>query len=169
MTEFTVRILKPDDVTERYVNWLQDPTISRYSDNQYRSFTYCGQQEYVLSCMENPNIDLYGIFASTLHIGNILISGLMCYHKRAEVSYLIGDKNYRNRGAATFAVSEIVRKSRSVYCLNKLIAGVADQNIGSKLVLEKNGFFLEGIRKNHLYYNQSYYSQLDYGLMLNGN
>ena len=52
------------------------------------------------------------------------------------------------------------------YKLNKLFAGVADKNLGSKKVLEKNNFKLEGIRKKHLFINNKFYNQLDYGLLL---
>lgn len=162
---FSLRILKPDDVSEQYVNWYKDEEVVRFSDNQYRNFTFDGQKKYVKACLENKDIDLYGIFSESLHIGNISLNGLESIHKRAELTYVIGDKSYWNRGAASFAISEIIKKSRS-YGLNKLYAGLAHLNIGSKMVLEKNGFVLEGVRRSHLFYNNTFYDQLDYGLIL---
>ena len=52
------------------------------------------------------------------------------------------------------------------YKLNKIYAGVSSLNIGSKKVLEKNKFILEGVRKKHFYYNQEWSDCLEYGLTL---
>ena len=43
---------------------------------------------------------------------------------------------------------------------------MAKGNVASQEVLEKNGFTLEGRRRAHLYYNENFYDQLDYGLVL---
>ena len=55
---------------------------------------------------------------------------------------------------------------KNVYKLNKLCAGLAEGNIGSQRVLEKNGFKLEGRRLKQLFYGGKFYNQLDYGLLL---
>lgn len=164
--KFSVRILKVEDVSEKYVNWFSDEDVVRFSDNQYRSFNLEGQKEYVMSCLNNKDIDLYGIFSQDVHIGNIAISGLLSNHRHAEITYVIGDRKFWNCGAATFAITEIVTRARNIYRLCKLYAGIAEENHGSRIVLERNGFVLEGIRKSHLLYNQVRYDQLDFGLVL---
>jgi ribosomal-protein-alanine N-acetyltransferase len=161
-----IRILEAEDVTPRYVAWLEDEEVKRYSDNQYRQVTLEGQYEYVRGCLANASKDLYGIFDAYLHIGNILISDLDSVHNRAEIAYLIGDRSYWGKGAGTFAIAEMVKLASKQYALNKLYAGLAEGNIGSRRVLEKNGFMLEGRRARHLYYNGVYSDQLDYGLLL---
>jgi RimJ/RimL family protein N-acetyltransferase len=163
---FQLRILRPEDVSDSYVNWYQNKEVTRYSDNQYRVFSFSGQKEYVKSCLTSKDIDLYGIFVDELHIGNIAISGLHSVHKRAEITYVIGEREYWGRGAASFAICSLVEKARTIYDLNKLYAGLSSENIGSKRVLEKNGFVLEGVRKRHLCYSNTFYDQLDYGLLL---
>jgi len=70
------------------------------------------------------------------------------------------------KGVATFAISKIISLARSKYKLNKLFAGVADKNEGSKKVLEKNGFILEGVRKKHVYLNNKFHDELIYRLVL---
>ena len=93
-----------------------------------------------------------------------LLPHLLLY--RLELSFLIGDVNYWGKGAARYAVGLLCELGKPKYKLNKLYAGHADQNIGCKKVLEYNGFKLEGIRKKHLFYNNSWYDQLDYGKIL---
>ena len=51
--------------------------------------------------------------------------------------------------------------------VKKIYAGCAELNEASIKVLKKNGFVLEGERKDHLYYNGKYMKQLDFGLISN--
>ena len=161
-----VDILQVDQVTESYVNWFSNKEIVQYSVNQYKKFSFEGQCSYVESCLKNNDLDLYGIFDDTLHIGNIAINNLTTVHRRAELTYVVGDTRYWGKGVASFAVSKMVEFGKSKYKLNKLYASVAGANSRSKRVLEKNGFVLEGIRKKHLFYNKEFFDQLDYGLIL---
>ncbi len=161
-----LKILTQSDVTQSYVDWYKDKNITRYSDNQYHSFTLEGQKDYVNNCLNNKDIDLYGIFDSNQHIGNIVINGLNSIHKRAELTYVVGKTEYWGKGVGYFAVSKIVDISKSKYQLKKLYAGIAESNIGSRKVLEKNNFKLEGIRLAHLYYEDEFHNQLDYGRVL---
>ena len=164
--KFELVLLKESDVTQSYVDWYSNPNVTSYSDNQYRVFTIDGQKNYFRSCLNNDDIDLYGIFDNGLHIGNILICGLLSVHKRAEITYVVGDTGYWGKGVASYAISEIVKKSKMYYKLNRLYAGLAEGNIGSARALERNGFKLEGKRLNHLFYDGEFHNQLDYGLLL---
>jgi len=164
--DLTIKILEEKDVGKDYVEWFLDTEITRFSENQYKKFTIDGQKEYVKNCLSNTNIDLYGIFHGIRHIGNIVISGFNSEHKKAEITYVVGDRNYWGKGVGSFAVSEISKKAINKYKLNKLFAGVAEANVGSRKVLEKNGFVIEGIRTNHLFYNGEFCKQIDYGLLL---
>ena len=162
----STRILREKDIRKEYVEWFADEDVIRFSDNQYRKFTLHNVKDYVKNCLSDSNIDLLGIFDNKKHIGNILITGLDSAHKRAEISYVVGNKSYWGRGVGTFAVNEIIYKAKNDYKLNKLFAGIAEGNIGSIKVLEKNGFSLEGTRINHLYYGGKYYNKINYGLLL---
>ena len=103
--KFELMLLKESDVTQSYVDWYSNPDVTSYSDNQYRVFTLDGQKNYVRSCLNNDDIDLYGIFDNGLHIGNIVISGLSSVHKRAEITYVVGDTGYWGKGVASYAIS----------------------------------------------------------------
>ena len=161
-----VGILQVDQVTETYVNWFSNKEVVNHSTNQYKKFSFEGQWSYVESCLKNNDLDLYGIFDDTLHIGNIAINTLTTVHRRAELTYVVGDTRYWGKGVASFAVSKMVELGKSKYKLNKLHASLDSSNFKSKKVLEKNGFVLEGIRKKHLFYNKEFFDQLDYGLIL---
>ena len=161
-----IRLLKTNDVTENYVDWFSNNEVVKYSDNQYRCFSLEGQRSYVQTCLNDKNIELYGIFIEGNHIGNVVLDGIKSIHKKAEVTYVIGEKSYWGKGICQHALSVVIKKAKKQHKLNKLFAGIASNNIGSKKVLEKNNFILEGIRKKHLFYNNLFEDQLDYGLLL---
>ena len=161
-----INILQIEQVTQSYVDWFSDEDVVRYSENQYKNFSFDGQRSYVESCLQSNDINLYGIFDETNHIGNISINGLNSNHRNAELSYIIGETNYWGKGVASFAIAELIEIARDEFNLNKLYAGIASRNIGSRKALEKNGFALEGIRKQHLFYTGEFFDQIDYGLIL---
>ena len=161
-----IDLLKPDDVSNEYVNWFLSQEVIRYSDNQYRKFSIESQKHYVTSCFNDENIALYGIFDDKKHIGNICLTGLKSFHFNAEISYLIGDLSYWGKGVATLAVGSIIEHARNRYNLNRLSAGVSSKNIASQKVLINSNFLLEGIRKKHLYFNNEWQDQHLYGLLL---
>ena len=162
-----LKILDVNDVTQAYVDWFADEEVVRFSDNQFRKFTIRSQIQYVEDCLSNKDMMLFGIFDGPAHIGNISINGICSPHRRAEITYVIGNRSYWGKGIASYAISEIIIKSTQDYNLNKLVAGVAEYNTASARVLKKNGFELEGIRKNHLFFDHKFSNQVDYGLLLN--
>ncbi len=166
--KLSISILQVEQVTQSYIDWFSNEEVVRYSDNQYRKFSFDGQCSYVESCLQNDDVNLYGIFDDTTHIGNIVISGLSSHHRKAELTYVIGKPNYWGKGVASFAIGQMIKIAEEELNLNKLYAGIASGNIGSGKVLEKNGFVLEGIRKQHLFYGVDFFDQIDYGLILRG-
>lgn len=161
-----IEILQVEQVTQSYIDWYSNEEVVRYSDNQYRKVSFDGQCSYVQSCLKNDDLNLYGIFDDNAHIGNILISGLSSYHRKAELTYVIGETDYWGKGVASFAIANMIQVAKEQFGLNKLYAGIASGNIGSGKVLEKNGFVIEGIRKQHLFYGGHFFDQIDYGLLL---
>ena len=166
--ELSVSILQVEQVTQSYVDWFSNEEVVRYSDNQYQKFSFEGQCSYVQSCLQNEDVNLYGIFDDTTHIGNIVISNLSSHHRKAELTYVIGETNYWGKGVASFSIAQMIQIAKEEFDLNKLYAGIASGNIGSGKALEKNGFVIEGTRKQHLFYGGNFFDAVDYGLLLNG-
>ena len=90
--DINLKQLKEKDVTKKYVEWFKNSEIVKYSNNQYKSFSIKSQKEYIKNVNKNVNADLYGIFIKDKHIGNVLISDFLSMHKRAEISYILGEK-----------------------------------------------------------------------------
>jgi RimJ/RimL family protein N-acetyltransferase len=160
------RELLPSDVTQAYVDWFRNPDVVRYSDNQYRSFTLDGQIEYVKACTEDSNVLLLGIFDDMTHVGCLLISGLCSPHLRCEISYVIGNSQYWGLGIATKSVKYAIHYLKTSSNVKKIVCGAAGANIASQRVLEKCGFQLEAVKRNHLLYQYGFDTTLEYCIFL---
>lgn len=158
--------MTPSLVTLDYVKWFSDPDVVKYSDNQYQSFSLESQLNYVSQCCSSENILLLGIFEDASHIGNICVNNILSVHKRVDITYVIGDRNYWGGGVMTKSVKRTIALLKDKYDLNKICAGLSSLNVGSQKVLEKNKFIIEGVRKNHLLYDGVWSDLLEYGLFL---
>jgi RimJ/RimL family protein N-acetyltransferase len=164
-----LKILHVEDITQRYVDWFNDSDVVKFSNNQFKKFTLQGQIDYVTSCLKDSDKVLYGIFDDEFHIGNIYLEGLESIHKKVELTVVIGEKSYWNKGVGTLAISEVVKLATFKHKLHKIFCGVAEDNIGSGRIFEKNNFVLEGKRIDHIFLNGRFYNQLDYGLIIDHN
>ena len=68
------------------------------------------------------------------------------YRKSAEIGYFIGE-NFWGQGIATEAIRQLVGYIEENFDLVRIYAEVFEHNKASMKVLEKNGFYLESIRK----------------------
>ena len=144
-----LRPLGPDDVTESYVRWLNDPETVRFTEARHVTHTLESVRAYVAACAAKGNDHLLGIFelAGGRHVGNIKIGPVNPHHQSASVGLIIGEKARWGRGYATEAIALAARYSFTALGLHKLTAGVIEGNEGSLRAFEKNGFLVEGVRR----------------------
>jgi ribosomal-protein-alanine N-acetyltransferase len=64
----------------------------------------------------------------------------------AEIGYFIGE-NFWGKGLATNAIRKMTKYVFSNFEVNRIVAGVFEFNKASMKALEKNGYYLESIRK----------------------
>ncbi len=95
---FVLRCLTEDDVTDRYISWLNDPEVTRYLQARNSKHNHDSTLAYVKN---HNNIDkfLFGIFdkSKDMHIGNFSLS-VSLVHKTGIQGVMIGDKEYWGQG-----------------------------------------------------------------------
>ena len=101
------------------LSWILSVPYNR-TRTPLKGFNFKGQCAYVESCLQSNDINLYGIFDDTTHIGNIVISGLNSRHRLAELTYVIGETNYWGKGIASFAIAKMIKVAKADFNLNKL-------------------------------------------------
>lgn len=69
------------------------------------------------------------------------------FRLNAEIGYFIA-KDFWGKGLATLAVKKMTDYTFATFDVVRIVAGVFDFNKSSMKVLEKNGYYLESVRKN---------------------
>lgn len=141
--------LTPAHLSDKYVDWLNDPEVNQYLETRFVKQTPEMVLDFLKSKENSETEYLFGIFLkdSADHIGNIKVGPINTYHGYAPVSLFIGDKSTWGKGYATDAIELITNYSFEHLGLHKLEAGCYEENIGSKKAFEKVGYVVEGIIK----------------------
>ncbi|MDA3951680.1 MAG: GNAT family N-acetyltransferase [Spirochaeta sp.] len=146
-----LRILHPDEVTDHYVAWLNDPEVNRYLESRFVEHTVETVRDFVVGCRAQSGTLLFGIFApGNEHIGNIKIGGIDGPHSRGDVGLIVGDKRYWGKGIATISIGAVGELARDHLGLHKLYAGSYASNNGSVRAFEKNGYTVAGRWCDHV-------------------
>ena len=157
------------DISRKYQNWMNDPEVHKYTEQKYNKHSLINIRKFVREKNKSKNEFLYGIFLKrnnlNAHIGNIKLGPIKFIHRTADISYFIGEKELWGKGYTTLAIKEIIKIAKKMG-LKKLKAGLYEMNIGSKKVLEKNNFKLEGKFKSEIVYKGKRYNSYWFGKIL---
>ena len=105
------------------------------------------------------------IYENDILIGYIGVSKDIGVRKRdSNIGYILRTE-YWNQGIMTQAVKEICRLAFETMYIVRISGVCLAPNTGSRRVLEKAGFQLEGHIRKALIKNDKYYDTLHYGLM----
>jgi len=97
-------------------------------------------------------------------IGVVDLMNVDWAEKNAEIGYWLG-KRYWKKGLMTEAVELILTYAFKELRLHRVYATLFDKNIGSKKILEKSGFKLEGRRREARYRYGKWHDVLMYGIL----
>ena len=157
------------DISNKYLNWMNDLEVHKYTEQKYTNHSLTNIRKFVKAKNKSKNEFLYGIFLKRnnfkIHIGNIKLGHINLIHMTGEISYFIGEKELWGGGGATLAIKEIIKIAKKMG-LKKLKAGLYEMNIGSKKILEKNGFKPEGKMKSEIVYKGNRYNLYLFGKIL---
>lgn len=146
-----LEVLEVEDVTQAYVDWLNNPLINRYLEVRFVQSDIKSARAFVQSINESTHSVLFGIkLAGTRrHIGNIKIGPIDPHHLRADVGLLIGDSTVWGNGYATEAIGAVTHMAHDGLGLEKITAGAYASNVGSIRAFLKQGWVEEARLKHH--------------------
>lgn len=84
---------------------------------------------------------------------------------KAEIGYRIAQE-YQGKGYGTRAVKLAVDEARKIHKLHRIEAGVSPDNIGSQVVLIKNGFNVVGRFNKYIFQGGKWHDNLNFELLL---
>ena len=121
--------------------------LKQYLDNAHRDI-YDVKQLRLCICKENRVIGFIDLFDFDPQ------------HHRAGVGLIILEKNERNNGIGTEAITLLSDYAFKTLGLRQLYANVIEDNVGSLHLFKKMGFDEVGIKKDWIFSNGSYKNEI---------
>ena len=150
--EFCLRPWRLEDAPS-IARLANDIEIARWLRDVFPNpYTLQDAQGFIQSCLENGEDSLcLAIEIDGQAVGSIgLFRGTDVYQKNAELGYWLG-REFHGQGVMTQAVREICRMGFARWDIGRIYAEPYARNAGSRRVLEKAGFQLEGILRRSVY------------------
>jgi diamine N-acetyltransferase len=153
ITGVSLRALEPEDIELLY-RWENDSTIWQLSN------TLVPFSRYVLTkYIESAHLDIFqtrqlrlmidivGENKPSVTIGAIDLFDFEPFHLRAGIGILISEPEYRGKGFADHALSELIKYAFDTLQLNQLFCNIEVDNTTSIKLFYKHGFQEVGIKK----------------------
>jgi len=165
--EYSLKPLYVNDVTEKYVSWLNDEKINSFLEVKYNTQSIPSVMSYVSSFYGEEVKYLWGIYENKYetHIGTISLYDINSHHKRAEIGMMIGDMTYWGKRASEEAIRMVLNFSFQNLNLHRVTGGCYSTNLGMIFTFKRLGFEREAILKDHYQIEQNYIDGYRWGLL----
>lgn len=149
--DYILREQTMEDVPN-FHNYYTDPVVNEYIVSDIPTSLEESRYElkYWINVFYNKTGIYFGIAKKNTNelIGSIGVTGINRMHNRAEISYDLA-KEYWQKGIMTTALNALVKYAFDEMKINRLEAYALKGNSGSRAVLTKCNFTLEGELKQH--------------------
>jgi ribosomal-protein-alanine N-acetyltransferase len=145
-------LLHPDDASDDYLRWLQNPVVNRYLESRFHAHSLSSIREFIAVNRASPSSLFLGLRAPALagrHVGNIKLAPIDPHHRSGEVGIVIGEPSAWGRGLATEAIRLLSGIAANQLGLRRLTAGCYESNAGSERAFLRAGFSREALRPGH--------------------
>jgi RimJ/RimL family protein N-acetyltransferase len=130
-----------------YLGWLNDPEVTRFSNQRFRRHTDKNLREYLGSFGAGPNM----LLALQLADEGRMIGTMTAYvaepHGTADMGLMIGDKSLWGRGYGLEAWSTLMAHLLGARGLRKVTGGAVRANAAMCSIMERSGMHLEAVRR----------------------
>ena len=159
-------ILRPITLKDapRFVKWLSDPEVNKYTTR--KSISLKEENKWIKSLSRLKKTE-YHFAIDTIegaHIGSEELF-LDVMDKTARLGIMIGDKNYWDKGYGTDAVVILLIFAFNKLNLYKVYLSVFAYNMRAIKLYEKLGFTVEGVRREDIFYEGKRYDLIEMGLL----
>jgi len=167
--QYSLKPLFSENVSEQYVNWLNDPKVNNFLEVRYIKQNIDSVREYVMSFHKDEEKYLWGIYTNqdSKHIGTISLYDINRNHNRAEIGMIIGDINYWGKTASMDAINMVLNFSFNDLNLYRITGGSYSTNIGMAFTFKQLGFVREATLRCHYKVNNQYIDGYRWGILAN--
>ncbi|MBW2979183.1 N-acetyltransferase [Candidatus Woesearchaeota archaeon] len=163
-----LRKLKLSDASDIYKN-LQDREMVKWTLNIPWPYKRKDAIKFIRKThyeMKKKSGYTFGIVLKEINkvIGVVSLIHINQKDKNAELGYWLG-KKYWGKGLMTEAVKLMLKFAFEKLKLHRVYAGVFEENIASRRVLEKTGFKLEGVMRECRYKYNQWHNELRFSIL----
>lgn len=159
---------EPGDIPQ-LINWIDSETLLMNWSG--RMFSFPLTQESMEWYIKDTNVigasDAF-IFKAVENgemVGHISLGGISTANKSARISRVFVSEAGRNKGVCTFMVKEVVRFGFEQLNLHRIALGVYTTNQSALNCYLKAGLQVEGIHRDVLLHNDSYWSMTEMAIL----
>ena len=147
---FTLREAKPSDAQRLFEVSCDEDVMEYYGTEAYTSIEQAYHELDWFHELSATKTGFRWVIADEhdMYIGNIGVFGFDPKNNRVEMGYQL-DKSYWGKGIMTDAIQTVLYHCFNQYYYNRVQAVIDPLNIGSRRVLEKNGFVREGLLRDY--------------------
>ncbi|HMS63844.1 MAG TPA: GNAT family protein [Ignavibacteria bacterium] len=150
--------LTKDDITEEYINWLNDKEVCRGNSHATFPNNFAKTLSYVESVSDSKTELAFTVRLkkNDLHIGNASFQNINYINRSAEMAIILGNKNYWNKGISTEILELFIEYGFMTLNLNRISTGTPVTNSGGIKICEKNGMKKEGLLRKVMFKEGKY-------------
>ena len=136
-----LRPLLAADVTQAYVDGLNDPEVHRYMEAPRKQWqTLEGVRAYVAANAADAHAILFGLYAGEILRGTVRLHDVDFGRGTATIGIALFDRRIWGQGLGSAAIAAVARYASDNLGLTRLEAGIITANRGSIQTFEKAGF-----------------------------
>ena len=132
-----LKILTAKDVSIKYVNWLKNPNIMKYTEQKNLKHNLASTKNFVAQKLKSDCDFLFGIFYKKKHIGNIKLGPINWKKFETQISFFIGEESLWGKSIIPQVIEKLIEYSSIKLSLNEINAGYYEKNFASAKVFEK--------------------------------
>ncbi len=155
-----------EDVKQWY-GWFNDELVTYWMDKRRFPNTHKKQSEYLENISKSANDLQLAIVAKNKEklIGTVGLHDIDYINRAADISVIIGEKQYLGKGIGKEAVSLLIDHAFTTLNLNKITAGAIEANKASCGLFKSLGFKKEGLLRGQIYLHGDYRNVVKFGLL----
>ncbi|MDP6951548.1 MAG: GNAT family N-acetyltransferase, partial [Alphaproteobacteria bacterium] len=137
-------------LAERYVGWLNDPEVVRYSEQRHHRHSMESCRRYVRAMADagNPLWAIIAVDPALGHIGNIS-ANLDLNNRICDVTILIGERSAWGRGLGREAWTAVCDFMLGPGAMRKVVGGAMAANRAMIRIMERSAMQPDGSRPRH--------------------
>lgn len=137
-------------LTPRYVGWLNDPEVVRYSEQRHRTHDVKSCRDYFQSMQSDASLFLAVEMhdPGVGHVGNISIA-FDPANQSADLSIMIGEKRVWGTGLASQAWGAVVDELLGNLAVRRVTAGTMGINLPMIKLMERSGMEIDAVWPRH--------------------